>query len=91
MYILYFDQSLIPQKFKPTHRNASIGSSTAALIAGYSPEAIATIKLVIKAAMIALQGITKAKSMAVAIPKPLGFQNNTYESAHPINKVSIKN
>jgi hypothetical protein len=46
---------------------------------------------VIKAAMIALQGITKAKSMAVAIQNQLGFQNNTYSPPIcPINKVSIK-
>jgi hypothetical protein len=44
-----------------------MGSSNAAFMAGYNPEKIATAKLVLKAANIAPQGITKAKFIAVAI------------------------
>jgi hypothetical protein len=44
-----------------------MGSSNAAFIAGYKPEKIATAKLVAKAAIIALHGITKLKLIAVAI------------------------
>ena len=56
-----------------SYRKASIGSSTAAFTAGYKPENIATRKLVIKAANIAPHGITKTKSTAVAIPKPINI------------------
>ena len=51
-----------------SYLNASIGSKVEALIAGYRPEITATIKLVAKAAKIAVQGTTKTKLMAVEIP-----------------------
>ena len=54
-----------------SYRNASIGSSFEAFIAGYNPETMATIKLVAKAAKMAPHGMTKAKSIALAIPKPI--------------------
>lgn len=54
-----------------SYRNASIGSSFDALTAGYNPETMATAKLVTKAEIIAPQGITKTKSIAEAMPKPI--------------------
>ena len=44
-------------------------------MAGYSPETMVTIKVVMKAAIIAIHGITKSKPMADAIPKPIKIPN----------------
>jgi hypothetical protein len=57
-----------------SYRNASIGSNTAALIAGYNQEAMATMKLV-KAAIIAPHGITNAQNPSqLQYQIQLGFQ-----------------
>ncbi len=42
-----------------------------ALTAGYNPEAIVTINVVITAAITAVHGITKENPMADAIPQPI--------------------
>ena len=54
---------------------------------------MATIKLVAKAAKMAPHGMTKAKSIALAIPKPIKIPKKipTSPPIWPMSKVSIKN
>jgi hypothetical protein len=51
-----------------SYRNASIGSSCEAFIAGYNPETKPTKKLVAKAAKMACHGVTNAKLRRDEIP-----------------------
>lgn len=62
-------------------------------MAGYNPEAIVTTKVVIKAAIIANQGMVNWKPMATAMAKPIEIPSKipTIPPIWPITKVSVKN
>lgn len=59
------------KKTNYSYRNASTGSNLEAFMAGYSPETMVTINVVINAAIIAIHGIVNENPIADAIPNPI--------------------
>ena len=76
-----------------SYLKASIGSNLDAFIAGYTPETIATIKVVINAAIIASHGITKSnpKLKAIMLPSKIPSKIPIKPPNWLIINVSVKN